>query len=177
MPYKTYKNKFVAYKNAKKILKVTSCDAVKLEGGKKISKIIQHLTNKGIPVMGHIGLLPQSASSFRTKGRGGLEKKKIFNDAVSIYKCGAFAIVIECVVEKLAKKITKEIPIPTIGIGASRHCDGQILVIDDIIGLSNFYPKFVKRYSNLTYIINESVKNYCKDVKKRKFPSSANVYN
>ena len=176
MPYKTYSNKSQAYKNAKKVLKITGCDAVKLEGGEKVVNIVKYLTNKKIPVMGHIGLLPQSTKKFKLKGKNSFEKKKILRDGIALAKAGAFAIVIECVVESLAKEITANIEVPTIGIGASKHCDGQILVIDDILGLSNLNPKFVKKYSNVEEIIEKSVKRYCKDVKRRKFPSSQHVY-
>ena len=176
MPYKTYSNKFIAYKNAKKIMKLTKCDGVKLEGGKKIVNIIKHLIKKGIPVMGHIGLLPQSSTVFKLKGKNLIEKKQILQDALALSNSGVFAIVIECVVENLAKEITNSVSVPTIGIGASRHCDGQILVTDDMIGLSNFSPRFVKKYSNVKKIIEKSVKNYCNDVKRRRFPSSQNVY-
>ena len=176
MPYKTYSNKFIAYKNAKKIMKLTKCDAVKLEGGKKIVNIIKYLTKKGIPVMGHIGLLPQSSKVFKLKGKNLIQKKQILQDAMALSNSGVFAIVIECVVESLAKKITDSVSVPTIGIGASKYCDGQILVTDDMIGLSNFCPRFVKKYSNVKKIIEKSVKNYCSDIKRRKFPSSQNVY-
>tara|TARA_B100001123_G_C15239359_1_gene998495 strand:- start:556 stop:1338 length:783 start_codon:yes stop_codon:yes gene_type:complete len=176
MPYKTYTNKLIAYKNAKKIFKVTKCDAVKLEGGKSISNIIRYLVNKGIPVMGHVGLLPQSSLKYKLQGKNLIQKKRILNDAMSVSKSGAFAIVIECVVENLAKTITSKISIPTIGIGASKHCDGQILVFDDVIGLTSYKPKFVRRYTNVKRIIEQSVKNYSKDVKKKIFPSSKNVY-
>ncbi len=177
MPYKTYKNKNVAYKNAKKVINETKCDAIKLEGGKKIFDTIKYLTSKKIPVMGHIGLLPQKVNKFRLQGVNSKEKNKIFNDAISLSKSGAFAIVIECVVEELAKKITQSISIPTIGIGASKYCDGQILVTEDMIGLNNISAKFVKKYSNIRKIIEMSVKMYRNDVKKRKFPSSQNIYN
>jgi len=176
MPYKTYKNKFIAYKNAKKLINTTKCDAVKLEGGKKISKIIKHLVKKKIPVMGHVGLMPQTSKNFKFKGRNLIEKKKILEDAISVSNSGAFAIVIECVVENLAKKITKEISAPTIGIGASKYCDGQILVTEDMLGLSDITPKFVKQYSNLRKIIEKCVENYARDVKLKKFPSFKNVY-
>ena len=176
MPYKTYPNKFIAYKNAKKVIKLTKCDAIKLEGGKKIVNIIKHLVKRGIPVMGHIGLLPQSSVNFRIKGKNFAQKKQIFEDAIALSNSGVFAIVIECVVESLAKKITGRISVPTIGIGASKHCDGQVLVTDDMIGLSGFRPQFVKQYSDLRKIIERSVKNYCKDVRRRRFPSSQNVY-
>ena len=176
MPYRTYENKFIAYKNASKVMRLTKCDAIKLEGGKKVANIIKYLTKKGIPVMGHIGLLPQSSTSYKVKGKNLFQKEKILNDAVAISQSGAFAIVLECVVETLAKKITNNVSVPTIGIGASKYCDGQVLVIDDMLGLSDFYPKFVKQYANLKKIIEKSVKNYVKDVKLRKFPSSKNVY-
>ena len=176
MPYKTYLNKFDAYKNAKRVINLTKCDAVKLEGGKEMSKIIQYLTKKKIPVMGHIGLLPQSSSNFKLKGKTFSEKKKFLEDSIALSNSGVFAIVVECVVESLAKKITNTIPVPTIGIGASKYCDGQILVADDMIGLTNFRPKFVKQYSNIRKIIEKSVRNYCRDVKKRRFPYNQNVY-
>ena len=176
MPYKTYSNKNIAYKNAKKVIKLTKCDAIKLEGGKKVAKIIKFLVNKKIPVMGHIGLLPQSSANFKLKGKNNVQQKNIFQDAVAVSNAGVFAIVIECVVESLARKITKYVSVPTIGIGASKYCDGQILVIDDMLGLSNFSPKFVKKYSNLRKIIDSSIKNYTKDVKARRFPSTKNVH-
>ena len=176
MPYKTYSNKFVAYKNAKKVIKLTKCDAVKLEGGKKIVNIVKYLVKRRIPVMGHIGLLPQSTTNFKLKGKNSVQKRQILEDAIALSNSGVFAIVIECVVESLAKKITKSITVPTIGIGASKYCDGQVLVADDMIGLSDFRPKFVKQYSNVRKIIEKSVRNYCNDVKFRKFPSNKNLY-
>ena len=176
MPYKTYSNRFIAYRNAKKVMKFTKCDAVKLEGGKKIINIIKYLTKKKIPVMGHIGLLPQYSTDLKLKGKNFAQKKQIYDDAVALSNAGVFTIVIECVVESLAKSITKSISIPTIGIGASKHCDGQILVTDDMIGLSNFRPRFVKRYSNVRKMIEKSVKKYSKDVKNKKFPSTKNAY-
>jgi len=176
MPYKTYTSKFTAYKNAKLLLKLTKCDAIKLEGGKNIVKIIKYLTKKGIPVMGHIGLLPQTSTNFKVKGRNEKEKKKILEDAKVISNAGVFAIIIECVVEDLAKKITKTVNVPTIGIGASKYCDGQILVTDDILGLSDLSPKFVRKYVNLKKIIEKSVKNYSNDVKTKSFPYLKNIY-
>ena len=176
MPYKTYRNKFAAYRNAKRVMKFTRCDAIKLEGGKEIKNIIKYLTSKKIPVMGHIGLLPQHVNTFRLKGKSIDQRKKILEDAIHLSDSGVFSIVIECVVESLAKKITNSIPVPTIGIGASKYCDGQVLVIDDMIGLSDFHSKFVKKYSNVKKIIEKSVKTYCADVKKGKFPSTKNVY-
>ena len=176
MPFKTYSNKFEAYKNAKKIISASKCDAVKLEGGKRIAKTVKYLTTKGVPVMGHVGLLPQYAKNFKFVGKSLDQKKKIYEDAIALSNSGAFAIVIECTVESLARKITNNVPIPTIGIGASKHCDGQILVTDDIIGLSDFRSRFVKKYFNVKKFIQKSVKKYCNDVKERKFPSSLHVY-
>jgi len=176
MPYNTYNNKFVAYKNAKKIINLTKCDAIKLEGGKKIIDIVKHLSKKGIQVMGHVGLLPQYSKKFKLKGKNLKQRKQILDDALLLSKSGVFAIVIECVVESLAKEITKSVSVPTIGIGASKNCDGQVLVIDDMIGLNEHTPRFVKKYSNVRKIIDNSVKKYCNDVKQRKFPFSNNVY-
>ena len=176
MPYKTYSNKFIAYKNAKKVMRLTKCDAIKLEGGKKIVNIIKYLTKRKIPVMGHVGLLPQISINFKVKGKKFAQKKQIFNDARAISKSGVFAMVIECVVEDLAKEITRSVSVPTIGIGASKYCDGQIVVTDDLLGLSDFSPRFVKKYSNLKKIVEKCVKNYSREVKLRRFPSYKNVY-
>ena len=177
MPYQTYRNKKEAYKNAMKIIKSTKCDALKLEGGKKIINVIKYLINKNIPVMGHIGLLPQSEKrKFKFKGRSSVERKKIIEDAKLLSHAGVFAIVIECVEESLAKIISKSITVPTIGIGASKHCDGQILVTDDLLGLSNFTPRFIKRYSNIKKIIDKSVSRFKHDVINKNFPSRKNIY-
>ena len=176
MPYKTYTNKLIAYNNAKRVIKLTKCDAIKLEGGIKIVNIIKYLVKKGIPVVGHVGLMPQTSTNFKVKGKNFVQKKQILKDALAISNSGVFAIVIECVVENLARKITKSVSIPTIGIGASRYCDGQILVTEDMLGLSDFSPKFVKQYTNLNKIMEKSIKNYVKDVKMRRFPSFKNVY-
>ena len=176
MPYKTYTNKLIAYNNAKRVIKLTKCDAIKLEGGIKIVNIIKYLVKKGIPVVGHVGLMPQTSINFKVKGKNFVQKKKILKDALAISNSGAFAIIIECVVENLARKITKSVSIPTIGIGASRYCDGQIPVTEDMLGLSDFSPKFVKQYTNLNKIMEKSIKNYVKDVKMRRFPSFKNVY-
>ena len=176
MPYKTYVNKFIAYKNAKKVIKLTKCDAIKLEGGVKIEGTIKYLVKKGIPILGHIGLLPQTSRNFKVKGKSDITKKKIIKDAISVSNAGAFAIIIECVIENLAKKITRRISIPTIGIGASKYCDGQILVTEDMVGLSDFLPKFVKRYADLNKLIEKSIKTYSNDVKMKRFPFIKNIY-
>ena len=177
MPYQTYRNKKEAYKNAKKIIKTTKCDALKLEGGKKIINVIKYLIKKDISVMGHVGLLPQSEKGkFKFKGRSSVERKRIIEDARLLSNAGVFAIVIECVEENLAKIISRSIPVPTIGIGASKHCDGQILVTDDLLGLSNFTPKFIRRYSDIKKIINRSVLRFKHDVINKNFPSRKNIY-
>ena len=178
MPFGTYDNKFIAYKNAKKIITKTKCDAVKLEGGKNIYEIVKYLISKKISVMGHIGLLPQfTKAGFKIQGRNIKQQKKLLTDAESLSKAGAFSIVIECVMESLARKISKKISIPTIGIGASKECDGQILVTDDMLGISGFYPKFVKKYVNLNRVIEKAVKKYTREVKLKKFPAIKNNLN
>ena len=127
--------------------------------------------------MGHIGLLPQSErKKFKFKGRNSVERKRIIEDARLLSNAGVFAIVIECVEESLAEIISKSIPVPVIGIGASRHCDGQILVTDDLLGLSNFTPRFVRKYSNIKKIINKSVLRFKHDVINKNFPSRKNIY-
>ena len=176
MPYNTYRNSQEALKNAKKIMSKTKCDAVKLEGGQKIYKTIKTLIKNNIPVMGHLGLLPQSDKSFRFKGKKALERDKIIKDSKLLEKAGVFSIVLECIETSLAKSITQNIKVPTIGIGASNYCDGQILVFDDLIGLNPTNFRFVKKYSNIIKEISKAVSNYSKDVKKRKFPSKKNSY-
>ena len=176
MPYNTYNNPKTALKNAKKIMSKTKCDAVKLEGGKKILKIIQTLVKNKIPVMGHLGLLPQTDKTFKYKGRKISERNKILKDAKLLEDAGAFSIVLECVETSLAKIVTKKISIPTIGIGASNNCDGQILVIDDLIGLNPTDVRFVKKYSNIRNTIAKAVLNYSKDVRNKKFPLKKHSY-
>ena len=177
MPYKTYQNKKMALINARKIIQKTNCDAVKLEGGKEIINTIKHLIKNKISVMGHVGLLPQKEKrKFRYQGKETTERKKIFNDAKLLSNSGAFAVVLECVEASLAKMITKSVKIPTIGIGSSKYCDGQILVIDDLIGLNQLKARFVKKYSNLRTIIENSVIKFKKEVHKKKFPSKRNSY-
>ncbi len=177
MPHKTYRNKKEAYNNAKKIIKFTKCDALKLEGGKKIINIVRYLVKKKIPIMGHVGLLPQSErGKFKFKGKDLTERKQIMEDARLLDTAGVFAIVIECVEESLAKVITRSISVPTIGIGASKHCDGQILVTDDLLGLSDFKPRFIRKYSNIKKMINKSVLRFKHDVINKNFPSRKNIY-
>ena len=177
MPFNTYRNRKEALKNAKKIILETKCDAVKLEGGKKIINIIKFLIRNKIPVMGHLGLLPQSEKGkFAFKGKKNFERNKILKDAKLLEKSGVFSIVLECVETSLAKLITNSISIPTIGIGASQHCDGQILVIDDLIGLNPIKVRFVKRYSNIQKIIKKATSSFAKDVKNKNFPTKKNSY-
>jgi len=172
MPYNTYRNPKQALKNAKLIIKKTKCDGVKLEGGNKIAKIIQYLIKNKIPVMGHLGILPQSEKGkFRSKGKKLAERNKILREAKILESSGVFSIVLECVERSLAKEITSSIKIPTIGIGSSVNCDGQVLVTDDLLGLNSINLRFLKKYSNLRKVINTAVLNYKKEVKKKKFPT------
>ena len=176
MPYGTYKNPNEALKNAKKIISKTKCDAIKLEGGKKVVQIIKTLIKNKIPVMGHLGVLPQSATNFKFKGKEIAERKIILRDSKLLEEAGVFSIVLECVESSLAKEITKTIKVPTIGIGASVHCDGQVLVTDDLIGLNKIKARFVKRYSNIEKQINDAVLKFKKDVVTSKFPAKKHSY-
>tara|TARA_B110000238_G_C16086592_1_gene421885 strand:+ start:571 stop:1344 length:774 start_codon:yes stop_codon:yes gene_type:complete len=177
MPHNTYRNNMEALKNAKKIISQTKCDAVKLEGGSKIINIVKHLIKNKIKVQGHLGLLPQSQKGkFRYKGKKIKERNRIFKDAQLLEAAGVFAIVLECMETSLAKKITDSLKIPTIGIGASYHCDGQVLVTDDLIGLNVINPRFLKRYLNLKKVINNAVIKFKMDVKNKKFPKKKHSY-
>ena len=177
MPFKTYTTKNIALKNAKEILKETKCDAVKLEGGKKVIKQIEYLIKNKIPVMGHLGLLPQSVKGkFKSKGKTSREIKQLMNDAMLLQQTGVFAIVLECVKTPIAKQITKDLKIPTIGIGSSVHCDGQVLVTDDLLGLNETKIKFVKRFLNIKKYINLGLKKYASDVRSKKYPSKKHSY-
>ena len=167
MPFNTYKNLNQAKKNIKEVCKKTHCDAVKLESNGKNFKILKTLTDSGIKVMGHIGYTPQYKKKFSPQGLKHREEIKLINEAKNIEDAGAFAIVLECVNAGLAKKITKNLQIPTIGIGSSKYCNGQILVLDDLIGLSGFYPKFVKKYISLEKILNKVFKKFRNDVIKK----------
>ena len=184
LPFGTYeRSPFQAYEAACEVINKTKCYGIKIEGGKEISETISYLSNKGVNVMGHIGLLPQSIKNYiniKIKGFNILEKKKLIDDAYTLYKAGAFAIVIEAVAESAAKAVVKKIKqiknkfIPIIGIGASADCNGQILVTDDMLGLSNKYkknkvPKFVKVYESND--IELSVKKFCDEVRNKTFPS------
>ena len=176
MPYNTYRNVKEALKNAKKIISKTQCDAIKIEGGKKVYQIVKNLIKNKIPVMGHLGVLPQSATNFKFKGKNLIERKNILRDSKLLEEAGVFSIVLECVESSLAKEITKTISIPTIGIGASSHCDGQVLVTDDLIGLNKISARFVKKYSNIEKQINDAALKYKQDVSKAKFPTKKYSY-
>jgi 3-methyl-2-oxobutanoate hydroxymethyltransferase len=180
MPFGSYeKNIKIALFNAKKIMKETKCDAVKLEGGVKIYETINYLVKNNIPVMGHVGLLPQSAkkkSDYKVQGKDYLSFNQIISDAISLQKAGAFSIVIECVPKKLADKINNIVNIPTIGIGASEECDGQILVTEDILGFSEKPARFVKVYDDFITRTETSVRKLAKDIKRKKFPGPQNLY-
>ena len=177
LPFKTYRNPKEALKSAKLIMRKTKCDGVKLEGGNKIIKIVKHLIKNKIPVMGHLGLLPQSEKGkFRFKGKKIGERNRIFRDAKLLESSGVFSIVLECVEKSLAKEITSSVKVPTIGIGSSINCDGQVLVTDDLLGLNFINLKFLKKYSNLRNVINTAVSNFTKEVKKNKFPTKKYSY-
>ena len=177
MPFNTYSNNSNALKNAKKIIKETKCDAVKLEGGKKIINQIRYLIKNKIPVMGHLGVLPQSVKGrFKSVGKNDREKKQLLNDAILLEKNGVFGIVLECIKTPIAKLITKKINIPTIGIGSSAYCDGQVLVTDDLIGLNNTNIKFVKKFINIKKFINKGLKQFSSQVKSNKYPSKKYSY-
>ena len=177
MPYNTYRSKDSAYKNAKRIIKETKCDAVKLEGGKKIIDQINYLIKKKIPVVGHLGLLPQSAKGkFKSKGKSQKETNQLIKDALLLQNSGVFAIVVECVKASTAKQITRSLKIPTIGIGSSVHCDGQVLVTDDLIGLNNTKIRFVKRFINIKKYINLGLKKFSIEVRSKKYPSKKYSY-
>ena len=177
MPFKTFTSKNIALKNAKKIIKETKCDAVKLEGGKKIIKQIKFLIKNKIPVMGHLGLLPQSVKGkFRSKGKTTREINQLMSDALLLQKSGVFAIVLECVKTPIAKQITNDLKIPTIGIGSSVHCDGQVLVTDDLIGLNQTNIKFVKKFLNVKKYINSGLRKFASEVKSKKYPTKKHSY-
>ena len=176
MPYKTYETKNSALKNAKNIIKETKCDAVKLEGGKKIIEQIKFLIKNKIPVMGHLGLLPQSTKKFKSKGKTNQEAKQLINESKLLQECGVFAIVLECVKTPIAKRISRNLNIPTIGIGSSVYCDGQVLVTDDLIGLNQTKIKFVKQFLNVKKYINAGLRKYASEVRSKKYPTKKHSY-
>ncbi len=177
LPYNTYRNKSEALKNSKKAIKETKCDAIKIEGGTRVKHIVTHLVKNNIPVMGHIGVTPQTVKGkFKSKGKTKLEKQKLIRDAIALEKSGVFGIVLECVYGDTSKRITNLIKIPTIGIGASVNCDGQVLVTDDILGLTGAKIKFIKRYANIKKEISSAVSKFKQEVKSKRYPSKKYSY-
>ena len=180
MPFGSYEGEpSVAYDNAARIMKETGCQAVKVESGSTVPATIDYLVKRGIPVMGHVGLRPQAVlvdGGFKAKGRTEAERERILAEARATADAGAFAVVVEGVAEPLARDITAAIAAPTIGIGASAGCDGQILVIDDMLGLFDWTPKFVRRYADLKSEIAAAAASYAADVRARTFPGEAETY-
>ncbi len=180
MPFGSYEqSKEQAFASCARVLKETGCGAIKLEGGRRMAETIAFLVERGVPVMGHVGLTPQSINtigSFRAQGRDEADWAPIEADAKAVADAGAFSIVIEAVAEPLGRKITEQIAIPTIGIGASPACDGQILVLEDMLGLSPRVPKFVRRYGDLGPGIEKAISGYASDVRSRAFPGPEHVY-
>ena len=177
LPYNTYRNKSEALKNSKRSIKETKCDAVKVEGGTRVKEIVKHLVKNRIPVLGHIGITPQTTKGkFRSKGKNELEKRKLLKDAQDLEQSGAFGIVLECIYSDISKQITNSINIPTIGIGSSVNCDGQILVIDDLIGLSQSKLRFVKKFVDITKSIESGVKKFKSEVLKKQFPKAKHSF-
>ena len=177
MPKGTYDNISEAKKNAKSIMRSTKCDAVKIESNGRNFNIIKELVKIDIPVMGHIGFTPQFKSNFKIEGASKKKAAKLLKEAINVQKSGAFSIVLECISPLASKLITNNLSIPTIGIGSSAYCDGQILVTDDMLGISGFYPKFVKKYASLDRVIEKAVKKYTREVKTKRFPTLKNFLN
>jgi 3-methyl-2-oxobutanoate hydroxymethyltransferase len=180
MPFGSYEGSAeLAYANAARIMKETGAQAVKVEAGETIVDNLEYLVKRGIPVMGHVGLRPQAVlvdGGFKAKGKAAEERRRILEDARATAEAGAFAVVVEGVAEGLAREITEAIEVPTIGIGASAGCDGQILVTDDMLGLFDWTPKFVRRYADLRSDISQAVGRYADDVRARRFPGPAEIY-
>ncbi len=180
MPFGTYEESPAqAFRNAARVIKETECGAIKLEGGKRMAETITFLTERGIPVMAHVGLTPQSINvlgGFKAQGREKEQWAAIEEDARLVADAGAFAVVLEAVAEPLAEKITKSLSIPTIGIGASPACDGQILVMEDMLGLSPRVAKFVKEFGKVGVAIENAIATYAEEVKTRQFPDAAHTY-
>ena len=180
LPFGSYEtSREQAFTTAARVLKETGCGAVKLEGGERMAETIRFLAERGVPVMAHVGLTPQSVNAlggFRAQGRDRADWAPIEADGRAVAEAGAFSVVLEAIAEPLAAKITRDIAIPTIGIGASPACDGQVLVLEDMLGLSPWVPKFVKRYTSLGPSIEAAVSAYASEVRSRKFPGPDNVY-
>ena len=180
MPFGSYEGSpEVAYANAVRLMKETGAQAVKVEVGETAAEIVAFITKRGIPVMSHVGLLPQAVlkdGAFKAKGKAAEERQRILDLARASEEAGAFAIVVEGVAEGLAREITQAVGVPTIGIGASAGCDGQVLVIDDMLGLFSWTPKFVRRYADLKGEISRAVEAYAADVRERRFPGPGEIY-
>lgn len=180
MPFGTYEESpSMAFRHAAHVMKETDCGAVKLEGGRRMAETIRYLVERGIPVMAHIGLTPQSINvigGFKTQGRSRDQWQAIEEDARLVTEAGAFAVVLEAITAPLAQRITDAIAIPTIGIGASAGCDGQILVMEDMLGLSPRVPKFVKQFGAIGAAINDAIENYAGEVRARTFPGPEHTY-
>lgn len=180
MPFGSYEaSPEQAFANASRLLKETGAAAVKVEGGKVLAPTIEFLTQRGIPVMGHVGLTPQAVNilgGYGVRGKSDEEARTIVEDAVAVAQAGAFSIVIEGVLESIAIEITGKVACPTIGIGASAQCDGQVLVTDDMLGMFERVPKFVKRYQDMAGVIDRAVKEYAQQVRSRSFPTDDQIY-
>lgn len=182
MPFGTVEESpAVAFRHAARVMRETGCSAIKLEGGTEMAETVRFLTQRGIPVLGHVGLMPQKAAmmgGFRTQGRNTAIAEKIRADAQAIAEAGAFALVIEGTIEPLARELTEAVAVPTIGIGASPACDGQILVVNDLLGRqSNYAPKFVRQYTQVGDSTREAVAAYADDVRARSFPGPEHCFN
>jgi 3-methyl-2-oxobutanoate hydroxymethyltransferase len=180
MPFGSYEeNPQQAFRNAARLITETGCEAIKLEGGEAMAETIRFLTRRGIPVMAHVGLTPQAVNAFggySVQGRGA-DSERIRGDAIAVTEAGAFSVVLEKIPEPLARRITDDIAIPTVGIGASAACDGQILVTDDLLGqFGDFLPKFVRRYADLGAQAEAAIAAYAKDVRARQFPGPEHVF-
>jgi 3-methyl-2-oxobutanoate hydroxymethyltransferase len=180
MPFGSYEESpSIAFRNCARVMKETDCGAVKIEGGRRMAETIRYLVERGIPVMSHIGLTPQSVNvigGFKAQGRQQEEWAAIEADARQVAEAGAFAVVLEAITAPLAERVTASIPIPTIGIGASLNCDGQILVMEDMLGLSPRVPRFVKKFGKIGEAIDSAIKDYAEDVRTRAFPTPEHTY-
>ena len=180
MPFGSYEaSREQAFESAARLLKETGAAAVKLEGGEQMAETVAFLNERGIPVMGHVGLTPQAVNvlgGYMARGRDGAEAEKIVGDAKALDEAGAFAIVLEGVLDPIAIEATKAVSCPTIGIGASAQCDGQVLVTDDMLGMFERVPRFVKKYENIAEVIDKTVAQYAEEVRSRTFPTSAQTY-
>jgi 3-methyl-2-oxobutanoate hydroxymethyltransferase len=180
MPFGAYEQSpQQAFESASRLLKETGCAGVKLEGGEAMAETISFLSQRGIPVMGHVGLTPQAVNvlgGYNSRGRSDEEARKIVADAVALDQAGAFAIVVEGVVEPIAVEVTKAVSCPTIGIGGSAQCDGQVLVTEDMLGMFERVPRFVKRYAQIAEIISGAAESYAREVRDRSFPGIEQTY-